>query len=184
MTSLSDHDRSSTILSADVGWAQPTQAEVAVDRHRASAIGAVVSIAICIVIAAVGWLMAPEGWVLGVAGLPATTFLAWRMGPSVVAASTGRDVVNRAVLLSAGAIVLTDALVIIISIGSVVVSSVDSVSIDGGASAVAVLAGGLAFGVFAFLLGALIVGIPVAIVVVPAALVWAAVVRRLVRRPA
>jgi len=183
MTSLSDHERSSTILSAEIGVAPRTTEEAGVDRKRASHVGAVVAAAICVAIAALGWQLAPEGWVLGIAGLPATTYLAWRMGPGV-AAATGRNAVNRAVVLSAATIVLSDALVILVLIGWVVVDSVDSISIDGGASAIAALVGGLAFGVLAFLIGGIVVGVPVVVVVFPAALVWAAVVRRLVRRPA
>ena len=45
---------------------------------------------------------------------------------------------------------------------------------------VSALGEGILFG----LIGAVVIGIPVSIVVFPAALVWAGLVRRLVRRPA
>ena len=81
MTSLSDLDeRSTTILSAEVGWAAPAPSSKSL-LHRGvpHAIGAVGRSPICVVIAAAGWLIAPERWVLGLVGLPVTTFLAWRM---------------------------------------------------------------------------------------------------------
>jgi hypothetical protein len=183
MTSLSDLDgRSSTILSAEVGLAPPDRVDAVAHDPSAAPVGAALAIAICLVIAAVGWLVTPVGWIPGLVGLPATAFLAWRLGPGVVAA-TGRRAVSRAGLLAVGTIVLTDALVVIVSVVGVVVSSFDSVSNDGGATFVTVLVGGFVDGVFAFLIGAVLVGIPVAVVVVPAALVWVALVRYLVRGP-
>ena len=117
MTSLSDHDRSSTILSAEAGWAPPATTASSVDRRTASVVGAAVAAAICVVIAAIGWQIAPEGWVLGIVGLPATTFLAWKMSPGVVAADR-QGAVARAIGLTVATILITDALVIAVLIGA------------------------------------------------------------------
>ena len=182
MTSLSDLDeRSTTILSADVGWAPPAQAKAGVDRRRASRIGAGVAVAICIVIAAVGWLIAPEGWILGLVGLPVTTFLAWRMAPGVVAADR-QEAVARAFGLTIATIVMADALVVALMMGAAVLGLAGT-GMSPATDAVTGIIEVVGFGVIAFFFGAVIVGIPVVIVVVPAAPVWAAAVRQLVRRP-
>ena len=73
--------------------------------------------AICVVIAAIGWQIAPEGWVLGIVGLPATTFLAWKMSPGVVAADR-QGAVARAIGLTVATILITDALVVAVLIGA------------------------------------------------------------------
>ena len=183
MTSLSDHDRSSTILSAEAGWASPATTASRVGRRNASVIGAAVAAAICILIAAIGWQIAPEGWVLGIVGLPATTFLAWKMSPGVVVADR-QGAVARAVGLTIATILITDALVIAVLIGSAAfgmpgfglgVSATDALTV-----VLSALGEGILFG----LIGAVVIGIPVSVVVFPAALVWAGIVRRLIRRPA
>ena len=173
MTSLSDHDRSSTILSAEAGWAPPattaTTATTAssVDRRTASVVGAAVAAAICILIAAIGWQIAPEGWVIGIVGLPATTFLAWKMSPGVVAADRQGAV--------ARAIGLTGAAALGVAGFGLGVSATDALTV-----VMSALGEGILFG----LIGAVVIGIPVSVVVFPAALVWAGIVRRLIRRPA
>lgn len=183
MTSLSDHERSSTILSAEAAWAPPTQGEATVDRLRASRLGAIVAAAICILIAAIGWQIAPEGWVLGIVGLPATTFLAWKMGPGVVAADR-QGAVARACGLTVATILISDALAVVVLIGAAALGmpgfGLGFTATDALTVVVAALAEGILFG----LIGAVVIGIPVSVVVFPAALVWAAVVRRLIRRPA
>ena len=68
-------------------------------------------------IAAIGWQIAPEGWVLGIVGLPATTFLAWKMSPGVVAADR-QGAVARAIGLTVATILITDVLVIAVLIGA------------------------------------------------------------------
>jgi len=183
MTSLSDHDRSSTILSAEAGWAPPATTASSLDRRNASVVGAAVAAAICVVIAAIGWQIAPEGWVVGIVGLPATTFLAWKMSPGVVAADR-QGAVARAIGLTVATILITDALVIAGLIGTAAlgmpgfglgVSATDALTV-----VISALGEGVLFG----LIGAVVIGIPVSVVVFPAALVWATLVRRLVRRSA
>ena len=61
MTSLSDHDRSSTILvSRGRLGTDGRQPRRSVDRRTASVVGAAVAAAICVVIAAIGWQIAPR----------------------------------------------------------------------------------------------------------------------------
>lgn len=181
MTSLSDLDERSSILSAEVGWSPPTGAEAAVDRGRASRVGAVVAVATCLAIAMAGWLLVPMGWVLGIAGLPATTFLAWRMGHRVVTDESS-SAVWTAFLLGVETILVSDALVAIVLTCAALASLVASGITMGLGDPVTSIGGAFAFGLEAFGLGALFVGIPVAFVVVPAALVWAGVVRALAGR--
>jgi len=183
MTSLSDHERSSTILSAEAGWAPAASVRPTVDRRHASVVGAAVAGAICLVIATVGWQVAPEGWVLGIVGLPATTFLAWRMGPGIVAADR-QGALARAVGLTVGTILLSDALVVV---GLMAAAAVGAPGFGLGIAAsdvVTVLVTALAEGILFGMIGAVLIGIPVSVVVFPAALMWATLVRRLVRRPA
>jgi hypothetical protein len=150
---------------------------------HARVIAAGVAGAICVAIAGLGWVMAPEGWVVGVVGLPGTMFLAWRMGEHI-ATSTRSGAVGVALGLSVATILLADALVVGLIVIAASVGAVGSLTVDGGATFLATLFGGAAFGLFMFVIGAIVVGIPVAIVVVPAALIWAALVRFLVGRPA
>ena len=50
--------------------------------------------------------------------------------------------------------------------------------------ALTVVMSALGEGILFGLIGAVVIGIPVSVVVFPAALVWAGIVRRLIRRPA
>jgi hypothetical protein len=195
MTNVSILDETpGTVAGLEVDWQAPTIAEFATDRAhpRAPMIAAGVAAAICLIIAGLGWLMAPEGralgwfpvpvgWVIGVVGLPGTTFLAWRMGARV-ATATRPGAAGIAFGLAVGTILVADALVVALAVVSASIGSLDSWSIDGGATFLATLFGGIVFGLFLFMIGAILVGIPVAIVVVPAALIWAALVRFLVGR--
>jgi hypothetical protein len=186
MTSLSSLNESEGALTGpQVAWPSTSSGEPATARFHPHArmIAAGVAGAICLAIAGLGWLMAPEGWVLGLVGLPGTTLLAWRMGRPV-AASTRSGAVGIALGLSVGTILLADALVVGLIVISASIGGFDSLTVDGGATFLATLLGGAAFGLFMFVIGAIVVGIPVAVVVVPAALIWAALVRFLVRRAA
>jgi hypothetical protein len=181
MTSLSDHERSNTILSAETGWAPMAAAESTLDRRKASVVGAAVAAAICLVIAAVGWLIAPEGWVLGIAGLPATTFFAWKLGPGVADADRS-GAAARAFGLTVATILVSDALVVVLLIGAAAVGMAGFGLGVTATDALTIILAALGEGIFVYLIGAVVVGIPVSVVVFPAALVWAAIVRLVVRR--
>jgi hypothetical protein len=140
-----------------------------------------VAAAICAIIAVGGWLQSPPGGaIIGAIGFPGTTMLAWRMGPHVVAA-TRRGAVAVAGELAVGSILVADALVVGIVLLGAAVGGAGSMTIQGGAVSTVDLVGGLfagaAVGIFYFVVGAIVVGIPVAVIVVPAALAWAVIVR-------
>ena len=139
--------------------------------------------AICILIAAIGWQIAPEGWVLGIVGLPATTFLAWKMSPGVVAADR-QGAVARAIGLTVATILITDALVIAVLMGAAALGVAGFGLGVSATDALTVVMSALGEGILFGLIGAVVIGIPVSVVVFPAALVWAGIVRRLIRRPA
>jgi hypothetical protein len=152
----------------------------------AARLGAIVAAAICVVIAVGGWLQAPPmGAIVGAIGFPGTTTLAWRMGPHVVAARR-RGAVALAGELAVGSILLADALVVGIVLLGAAVGGGGSMTIDGSAASAVDLVGGLsagaAVGIFYFVVGAIVIGIPVAVIVVPAALAWAEIVRWLAGR--
>jgi hypothetical protein len=186
MTSLSSLIESEgTPTGPQVDWPSTSGSELATARvhPHARMIAAGVAGAICLAIAGLGWLLAPEGWVLGLVGLPGTTLLAWRMGGHLTT-STRSGAAGVALGLSVGTILITDALVVGLIVISASVGAFASLTTDGGATFLATFFGGAVFGLFMFVLGAIVVGIPAAIVVVPAALIWAALVRFLVGRAA
>jgi hypothetical protein len=186
MTSLSSLNESAgTLTGPEVDWPAATAPGVtAVTANpRAPLIAAGIAAGICLAIAGLGWVIAPEGWVLGVVGFPGTTFLAWRMGARV-ATATRAGAAGIALGLTVETILIADALVVVLVVISSSIGSFDSLTVDGGATFLATLFGGAVFGLFMFLIGAVVVGIPVALVVVPAALIWAALVRYFVGRAA
>ncbi len=185
MTSLSSlNEPAGRLTGPDVDWPTTDPGVTVVTANpRAPLIAAAIAAGICLAIAGLGWLLAPEGWVLGVVGLPGTTYLAWRMGARVATASRA-GAAGIAFSLTVETIVIADALVVGLIVLAAAVGSFDSLTVDGGATFLATLFGGAVFGLFVFLIGAFVVGIPVAVVVVPAALIWAALVRVVVGRTA
>lgn len=141
-------------------------------------IGAIVAAALALAIAVVGLALVPgSGWVFGIAGLPGTTWLAWRLAPRAVEGGIS-DGALAALELGILSILVADALVVAVLLGWEIVSaagspaaSVDLTTMVGAAIQVA----------FAFvpiaLIGAIIVGIPAAIVVIPAAFLWTFLMR-------
>ena len=78
MTSLSSlNETSGTMTGAEADWrATPLAEDAARNAHpRTPLIAAASAAGICAVIAAAGWLMASQGWLLGVVGLSGTTVL-------------------------------------------------------------------------------------------------------------
>ena len=141
-------------------------------------IGAVVAASIALVIAVAGLAIVPgSGWVLGIAGLPGTTWLAWRLGPRAVRGGIG-DTVRVALELGILSIVVADALVVAVLLGRETVAAAGSqpASVDLAAMVGAAIQVAFAFVPIA-LIGAFMLGLPAAIVVLPAAFVWAFAVR-------
>lgn len=148
-------------------------------------LGTIVAVAICVAIAAVGWLVAPPaGWIVGVMGLPAATVLSWWMAPSVLDA-TGRGVLALASELAIGSIVATVALVASVVMLGVVVASAGSMSVAGAGFSllelVAMIGGGAATWMPIVVVGAMLVSIPLLFIVLPAALAWTFAIRWLAR---
>jgi hypothetical protein len=144
-------------------------------------VGAIVAVAICLTIAAVGWLLAPPaGWIVGAMGLPAATILGWWMAPSVIDA-TRRGAWALAGELAIGSILVTDALVAAVIMFGVVVGSAGAMSVAGvGVSLldlVAVTGSGAAMWMLIVVIGAILVATPLLIVVLPAAVIWTFCVR-------
>lgn len=141
-------------------------------------IGAVVAAAIALVIAVVGLALVPgSGWVLGIAGLPGTTWLAWRLAPRAVRGGIG-DTARVALELGIVSILVADALVVAVLLGWEAVGAAGSqpASVDLTAMVGVAIRVALAFVPIA-VIGAFMLGLPAAIVVLPAAIVWAFVVR-------
>jgi hypothetical protein len=141
-------------------------------------IGAIVAAAIALAIAVVGLALVPgSGWVFGIAGLPGTTWLAWRLAPRAVQGGIS-DGALAALELGILSILVADALVVAVVLGWDSVSAAGSppASIDLSAMVGAAIQVAFAFVPIA-LIGAFIVGIPAAIVVIPAAFLWTFVIR-------
>jgi hypothetical protein len=147
----------------------------------ASRLGAMCAALICALVAALGFLMnPPTGWLLGIAGLPASTFVAWRLAPSVVTA--GRwSALGLASLMAAATYVLSD---LVISIGIVVWAMISAVlsalvhpgqpSLPGFAELLVAIVPGV---IFLFVVGAAIFATTAIPTVLVAALVWVVAVR-------
>jgi hypothetical protein len=86
-------------------------------------IGAVVAAAIALAIAVVGLALVPgSGWVFGIAGLPGTTWLAWRLAPRAAQGGIG-DGARVAIELGILSILVADALVVAVLLGWEAVSA-------------------------------------------------------------
>ena len=149
-------------------------------------LGGLVAAVMCMVFAFAGWLIAPPtGWIIGVVGIPGTTFLAWRMAPRVIHAS-GTRVLAIAGGLAIGSIFIADSIVSIVVATASIVSETGHVLADGGEVTLPgfITAGvvAFAFSIFLFIVGAVVVGVFALVSVVPAALIWAVTVRRLAER--
>jgi hypothetical protein len=143
-------------------------------------IGAVVAAAIALLIAVVGLALVPgSGWVLGIAGLPGTTWLAWRLAPRAVRGGIA-DTARVALELGILSILLADALVVAVLLGWEAVGAAGSqpASVDLTAMVGAAIEVALAFVPIA-VIGAFMLGLPAAIVVLPAAFAWTVAVRAL-----
>ena len=122
--------------------------------------GAGVATAIAVVAAFLGFAISQSGF-LGV-GVPAAAIAGWFLGPSV---RTGSGVVGPALGMAILTIAVADGLFIVGAAGN-----------SGG-----VAADGIGGYVALWSIGVVLVGIPMLIVTVPCALLWAFIVRKLVR---
>ncbi len=106
------------------------------------------------------------------------------MAPRVIAATRG-GAVAVAIGLAVGTILVTDALVVAGIFVAAGLDAAGSMAPGGPAISAVDLVGGIigaaSMGIFLFVIGAIVVGIPISVVVLPAAFIWAAAVRLLAR---
>ena len=121
-------------------------------------VGAVVAAVIALVIMVVGAWLVRDGWMLGVAGLPGTTVLAWILAPRAAAAGTG-TAIRAACELAVLSVVVADAWI------SVFLTAFAENEV--------------LWVVWILLVGAIVFAPIATIVVVPAALAWVAILRRI-----
>ena len=167
-----------------VTWEPPASRSAArslVTHPGGPKVGAIVSVALCLTIAAVGWLLAPPvGWIVGAMGLPAATVLGWWMAPSVIDA-TSRGALTLAAELGIYSILVTGVAVASLIMFGVVLGSAGAISVAGSGVSVldivAAIGGGASMWMPIVVIGAIFVAIPVAFVVLPAALIWTFTVR-------
>jgi hypothetical protein len=155
------------------------RAETMGETHDVRVTGAVVAAGIALAIAVAGISALPGlGWVFGIAGLPGTTWLAWRMAPRAVRGGN-RDAARVSLELAVLSILIADVLVVAVPLGAQALGAVGSIppSVDQGAVIGAIVQAAVAF-VPLTLIGAFLFGLPAAIVVLPAAFAWTAIVRR------
>ena len=149
-------------------------------------VGAIIAVAIALLIAVAGLSALPGfGWWFGIAGLPGTTLLAWRMAPWAVRGGT-RDAARVALELGVLSILVADVLVVTGMLAADVLGAAGSVpgSLDVAAALGAILQVAAAF-VPLTLIGAFLFGIPAAVIVLPAAVAWSVVLRHVIgARPA
>jgi hypothetical protein len=187
------------MTAAAPGWA--TQARRPRSNPRASRVGAAVAALICVTLAVYAALTQPTGgtafggdwgiaglgglFTVSALGLPGATFMAWQLAPRIVVANRSR-VLGIAGVMTVGTIAISDALVSTWFAISILVQALAHPA----TGAPWVVAAGLAMvvfqalvgGIFVFVVGLLVVGVPVLGIVLPSALVWALVVRQLAGR--
>jgi len=142
-------------------------------------VGAVVAAAISIGIATAGVSALPGlGWWFGIAGLPGTALLAWRLAPRAIHGGM-RDGARVSLELAVLSIVVADVLVVAVLLATETVGAAGSTPVSSGFGAlVGVVIQVAAAFVPLVLIGAFLFGLPAAVVVLPAALLWTAIVRR------
>jgi hypothetical protein len=171
----------------DVTFPDPTPGRSVLDPDIAW-LGALTAVGLCLVIAVVGFIISPPmGALFGAVGMPGTVVLAYRLAPSMATADR-LTAVWLAARLSFATILIADALTIA-GIGLMVLASVVGAPSSGApgvdvAGAIGAIIGLTFYGVLVFLVGLLLAGIPAALVVLPAALLWSVVIRSLGQRQA
>ena len=143
------------------------------------AVGAIVAATISITIASIGWLLVPDvGWILGIAGLPGTTVLAWRLAPRAVMGDTKRAI-RVAGDLALFSILVADGLITCVLIVWTVMGALTSGEPTAPADILIGAVGLALYFIGIFAIGAVFYGLAASVVVLPAALIWVAIVRRI-----
>jgi len=149
-------------------------------------LGALVAAVICIAIAAVGVLLVPPiGGLFGAIGMPGMTILAYSSAPAIVGANR-RSAAVVILRLTFGSILLADAVIVagfmiwVIANGAGDVFAMRDLASALIAGSTSVVALGM-LGVVVGIAGMIIYALPAAIVVLPSAILWAVLVRYLVR---
>jgi hypothetical protein len=149
-------------------------------------VGAVVALAVSSTIAMVGLLLDPVvGFVIGAVGVPVAVTLGWRMAPEAAAAS-GLRILAVPLWLGARTILLADAIIVgvVTPFGAAwglpwVVTDHEPISWP-----LYLVGGCLALGVIViaiYLCGLAFVGLPVMVLVMPAAIIWAALLKAIMQ---
>jgi hypothetical protein len=149
-------------------------------------VGVLVATFICAVITICGAAVTTGGWVVGAVGWPAAIGLAWRFAPEAAVAPGTRPLAV-ALWYEARVILATDALIMIAWALIMVLSGPSWVFTDHGplewpvyAAGGVVLLAALAFA--GYLLGLAVVGLPALVLVLPAAVLWAVILKVIVGR--
>lgn len=150
-------------------------------------VGSLIAVAISIVIAAGGLLIDTRtGWIAGLLGMPVVAVLGWRMSDEM-AAATGRHVLAVALWFGARTILVAAAIVAAVLVIGTAAYGVSWV-VDGHplidvplylvAGAIVLIALGAVY----YLCGLALIGLPMLVLVLPAAMVWGFVLRATLRR--
>jgi hypothetical protein len=134
-------------------------------------IGAALAAVIALCIATTGGALKPDdqGWLLGVLGFPAATILAWRTAPRVMAETTKHGVARRATWFGVRTIAWTEAAIFGLAIIVLGLASL----VDQQGQPLAWILFLAAYGFVAMVVS----GVAVAVIVIPAAILWAALLR-------
>ena len=111
-SSLTDHGTQTTRRhSRRPRLAGPARGDPDATHPGTAGLGAIVAVVICVVIAAVGWVVAPPmGWIVGAIGFPGRPCSRWMSSRAV--AATRHGAVGVAAKLAVGSILIADALVV------------------------------------------------------------------------
>jgi hypothetical protein len=149
-------------------------------------LGALVAVAICIAIAALGVLLvSPTGGLFGAIGMPGMAILAYHFAPAIVGANW-RSASGLILHLTFGSILLADVVIVagfmawFIANGAAEMFAMHDLASALIAGSTSVVALGM-LGVVIVIAGMIICGLPAAIVVLPSAIIWAVLVRYLYR---
>ncbi len=184
MITANSVERSSPSTSPVVSWA--TRADLAesephASNPRASFLGAVVALAICVAIGIHGALEASAGWLAAVMGLPGAVLGGWYLAPRVVKASRW-GAIRAAGWLAVVAVVIGDAVTSVVIAASIVAGSLaDPVDSSAGPATPLLVFGTIPLAFMLFVVGLVVSGFAL-VIAFPAALVWAVIVRRLAGR--
>jgi hypothetical protein len=149
------------------------------ERPDVRAVGALVAASLSIIIALVGWLLVPDvGWILGIAGIPGTTVVAWRLAPRATVGGT-RRAIRVAGELALFSILVADALITGLLLAWTVIGALTAGAPTAPTDILIGVVGLALYFIGVFAIGAVFYGLAASVVVVPAALTWVVIVRRI-----